>query len=107
MKSGEYMAMENSKVNISLPADLIPFINELKGGKSIDDKVKISVAIELFTSKIVTLARAADISGYSLADFIDILINRGIYWSEYTEDKFEQDMGTINSILEEDELFNE
>ena len=99
--------MGNSVVNISLPADLIPFINELKGGKTIDDKVKISVAVELFTSKIVTLASAAEISGYSLADFIDILSDRGIYWSEYTEEKFEQDMKTINSILEEDEVLND
>ena len=41
------------------------------------------------------------------ADFIDVLSNRGIYWSEYTEEKFDQDMKTINSILEEDELSND
>ena len=101
------MSIDNSMVNISIPAELIPFIKELKGGKSIDDKVKISVAVELFTSKIVTLARASEIAGYSMADFIEILGERGIYWSEYTEDKFEQDMDTIDSILEGDDFGDE
>ncbi|MGN8844889.1 UPF0175 family protein [Niallia sp. HCP3S3_B10] len=50
----------------------------------------------------ITLARAAELGGKSISDFIQILINHNIHWAEYTEEHKKQDDETIDFILKED-----
>ena len=53
----------------------------------------ISVAIEMYISKKVLLARAAQWAQKSLGEFIDVLRSQGLAWMEYTlEDKLLDDM---------------
>ena len=56
----------------------------------------------LFTARKLTLARAAQLCGKSLSDFIQILIAHNIHWAEYTEEHKKQDDETIEFILNED-----
>ncbi|MCL6589773.1 MAG: UPF0175 family protein [Firmicutes bacterium] len=69
-----------------LPEEFIPLLDKLEGGETIIDKVKIALAVSLFTKKVVTLERAAELAGESLVDFMDILKIHGIPWGEYTEE---------------------
>jgi predicted HTH domain antitoxin len=95
------MAMEESKVKVEINPKFLPFLND-KNLNSVGENVNVSLAIYLFTAKEVTLARAAELCGKSVADFIEILINHHIHWAEYTQEHKKQDDKTIEFILKED-----
>ncbi|MFS0646065.1 UPF0175 family protein [Siminovitchia sp. 179-K 8D1 HS] len=90
------MAREYFQVN--LPNSFLPFINHKKGS-SIDTKVRVSLAIGMFAEKQVTLARAADLAGMSLADFIDLLKSKNLPWMEYTEEHLSEDRQAIAELI--------
>ena len=94
------MAVSKSTFQVTLPTELIPFLEKLRG-MSIDDKVMLSVAIELFVSKILSLGKAAEIADRSYFEFMDELKARGIPWLEYTEEDLRQDELAIKEILKE------
>ena len=74
------MAVRPSHFHLELPVDLIPILDQLGAGQTIDDRVKISLAIGLYMSHVVSLARAAEIANQSLYDFINVLQQRQISW---------------------------
>ena len=90
------MAMDFFQVN--LPTGFLPLINSLDG-TTIDSKVKISLAIGLFIEKQVTLAKAAELSGKTVGEFIDLLRLKQIPWMEYTEEHLTDDERTIRALL--------
>ncbi|MEQ6390903.1 hypothetical protein RZN22_16565 [Bacillaceae bacterium S4-13-58] len=47
------------------------------------------------------MARVAELSGKSISDFIQILIDHNIHWGEYSEEHKKQDDETIKYILNE------
>ena len=51
-----------------------------------------------FIEKRVTLARAAELAGKSLAEFIDILSKYNIPWMEYTEETFKEDQEVLEEL---------
>lgn len=89
---------------VSIPDEFLPVVNDLKIGKNVDDKVRVSLAIGLFVGKQVTLARAAELAGKSLADFIDVLRSYQIPWMDYTEKHLMEDESTIQELLNEKEV---
>lgn len=60
-------------LKVSLPYPLLRFINQLDYGNDLNEKIQISLAIRLFEDKHITLEQAAELSGKSLVQFIDIL----------------------------------
>ena len=92
------MAIRKSTFQVTLSSELIPFLEKLTG-ISIDDKVMLSVAIELFVIKIVSLGKAAEISGKTYFEFMEELKARGIPWLEYTEEDLHQDELAIKEQL--------
>ncbi len=89
------MATPTTHVHLELPTDLIPILDQLGAGRTVDDHVRISLAIGLYTSHSVSLARAADISHQSLADFIHILQQRQISWTQYDDEALAHDMAFV------------
>lgn len=63
----------------------------LKGGETVSDKLTLSAVVGLFTTKVITLEKAAELTGKSIWDFIDILKVYGIPWGEYEEDDMDMD----------------
>lgn len=61
------------------------------------DDINVSLAIDAFVEKRVTLARAAELADKSLSEFIKILMRYNIPWMEYTQEAFLQD----EEVLEE------
>jgi predicted HTH domain antitoxin len=96
------MNIEESKFNIAIKPEFLSLLACSKADKSIDDKVNLSIAVFLFTEKALSLARAAELAGKSLGDFVNILIDHNIPWAEYTEEHKSQDDATIQYILEEE-----
>ncbi|HLR37145.1 MAG TPA: UPF0175 family protein [Chitinophagaceae bacterium] len=85
---------------MNLPKEFLALLNQLEG-KNLDTKVKISLAIGLYVEKQVTLARAADLAGKSLGEFIDLLRSKNIPWMEYTDEHLKDDEQAIKKILED------
>ena len=101
------MAIGKHDVQVSIPSDLVPFVSLLKDGKTVDEKVKLSLSIGLFLSKTVTLAKAAELAGRSLWEFIDILKTQGIFWGEYGQEQERQDELTLTKLMMEMEDNND
>lgn len=95
------VALEESKVQVNIPDEFVPIVDSLGIGTSLDDRVRLSLAVGLFASKVVSLAKAAELSGRSLLDFIEILTSRGIAWGEYTEEQQRQDDEAVTKLLKE------
>lgn len=95
------MALEESKVQVNIPDEFVPIVNSLGVGTTLDDRIRLSLAVGLFASKTVSLAKAAELSGRSLLDFIEILKSRGIAWGEYSEEQQHQDDEAVTKLLDE------
>jgi len=95
------MGSERIKISLDLSNDLIPLIEDLGLSKSLNDNITISIAIALFISKSVSLARAAEIAEMDLVDFMDLLKNKNIPWNEYTEDEFRLDRIALKDFKDE------
>lgn len=94
------LAMEESKAKVGINPESLPFLQG-KNVNSVDEDVNLSLALYLFTARKLTLARAAELCGKSLSDFIQVLIDHNIHWAEYTEEHKKQDDETIEFILKE------
>lgn len=95
------MGAEKIKIGLDLSNDLIPLIEDLGLSKSLNDNITISIAIALFTSRSVSLARAAEIAEIDLVDFMDLLTNKNIPWNEYTDDEFRLDRLALRDFKDE------
>ena len=84
-----------------MPEDLLPLLDDLAHGDSLDKNVHISLAISFFVAKSVSLARAAEIAQLSLNDFIYTLRLKNIPWSEYTDEDMIEDEIAIKDLLRE------
>lgn len=90
--------MSISQFQVALPNELMPFILQIKDGKTTDEKVTISLAIGMFLSKQVTLAQAAELAKKSIWDFTDVLKSLGIPWGEYTEMELAKDELALSKL---------
>jgi len=90
--------INQSTFQLQLPEELLPFLDKINGD-SINKKVRVAFAINLFAQKTVSLGKAAELSGETLIDFMDILKEQGLPWGEYTEEHFSQDERVIKKIL--------
>ena len=98
----DYLAIEKQNIQVNIPGEFVPFVFQLKDGKTFDEKVKLQLAIGLFLSKAVTLSKAAELAGESLWAFVDLLKAQGIDWGEYGADQQRQDDLTISKLMTEE-----
>jgi predicted HTH domain antitoxin len=85
--------------NISIKPGFYPYLVQSEAGKTINEKVNLSIAIFLFTDKKITLTRAAELADKSIREFIDILTSHDIPWSEYTQEHKDDNDETIEYIM--------
>ena len=93
------MSTESSHIQVSLPEYFVPIFRSMGLGTNLDNTVKLSLAIGLFTGKTVSLAKAAELAGLSLADFITILQEQNILWIEYTDEAKKMDEIAIDRYV--------
>jgi len=94
------MVLTQSTYQLQLPEELLPFLDKINGD-SINKKVRLAFAINLFAQKTVSLEKAAELSGETLVDFMDILKEQGYPWGEYTEEHLQQGDRGIRKIMKE------
>ena len=85
--------MSTQNINLSLPADIVYEVKSLPNTEdSINSKLLLSLAIGMFVSREISLAKAAELSGRNLVEFMEILKKHGIPAVVYTEEMLEDDM---------------
>ena len=60
--------------------------------------LETSPALAAFIERRVTLARAAELAGKDLSEFIKILSRYDIPWMEYTEETFKEDQEVLEDL---------
>lgn len=93
--------MAQNIVDVEIPETLVPYLYTMKDGKTMDDKVTISIVVGLLVSGIITLEKAAELAKESIWDFVDFLKAHNIPWGSYTEEELQMDEHVIDSLLEE------
>ena len=68
--------MSLQTINIELPADILLTLNESE--KELKQRIKISLAIQLYTQQKVTIGKAAQIAALSRFDFETLLSEQQI-----------------------------
>jgi predicted HTH domain antitoxin len=66
-------------------------------GNAVNEKMQMLLAIGLFVSKEVSLAKAAELAGQSLMEFMGTLKLLGIPTIVYSEEMFEDDQEFVNA----------
>jgi predicted HTH domain antitoxin len=70
----------------------------MSDGQSAEDKANIFMIIGMFTTKTVSLEKAAELAGKSIWDFIEILKKYDIPWGTYTQESQNLDDITIAKL---------
>ena len=76
-----------------------PFVKNVGKGEDFHDSLKKSLAILSFTSKQVSLGKAAELAGMTLNDFIHLLTQNNIPSVEYTMEHLEQDLEGVKEVI--------
>jgi predicted HTH domain antitoxin len=92
---------ELEKVEVNLPRDALLLLKSTKLYRmNIEQKIRLSIAIDLFTAGNVSMAKASEIAGIHRYDFMVLLNNRGIPVYEYTEKEYQEDQEAISKYEE-------
>lgn len=88
-------------VLVGVPQELIDQLGQ-SALASLDEpgRVRVALAIHLFTSEQVSLGRAAALAGYPLVDFQDLLRSLGIPLVVYDRDEYDRDQKAVGLLRE-------
>ena len=93
------MVIEMQMVDVAIPNNLALQIKSTQRfGHATSDKTQMLLAIGLFVTGEVSLARAAELAGQSLLEFMGILKFLGIPVLVYTEEMYEEDQSFVNAV---------
>jgi predicted HTH domain antitoxin len=86
-------------VSLAIPDDIFFEVSSLPSKKTtLNDKLQLRLAIGLFVSKEVSLAKAAQVAGQNLLEFMDTLNGIGIHSFNYTEEMLADDLNFASSL---------
>ena len=84
-------------VNLLIPDEIIFEVKSQPNNRvSINEKFKQSLAIGMFVSQEISLAKAAKLAGSDLAGFMNPLKHRVIPFLPYTEEMLEDDLRFVH-----------
>ncbi|MED4284967.1 UPF0175 family protein [Priestia megaterium] len=95
------MSLDKEMVNVPISKELEPLLKNLFKEDDLAQNVQITSSVMLFIAKKVTFKRAAELSGYSLNAFIDMLHKLGINWMEYGEEEYLDDMEALRKLQDD------
>jgi predicted HTH domain antitoxin len=90
--------METNTINWTISETFVPYIYTMSDGRSASDKANLFMVIGMFTTKTVSLEKAAELAGKSIWDFIEILKKYDIPWGSYTQESQNLDEITIANL---------
>ena len=91
--------MENVKIELSIPQDVIISIN--KSTKEISEDIKKIVAVELYSTAKLSLGKSAQLAGMRKQDFIKYLSDKGYSVFNWDEEELESEFKIVQEITKE------
>jgi predicted HTH domain antitoxin len=88
-------------VNLAIPNDVMYEVRELSGqdAGTTNKKIQTYLAIGLFVSRTVSLAKASELAGQTLPEFMGTLKFLGIPAVTYTEEMLDDDIAFADRVL--------
>lgn len=86
------MKEQKTTIELEIPKQLFVEIDAFSSFVSLDKVLKEALAIGLYVEKVISLGKAAELAGYSLIDFIELLKNKGIPVKNYSKEDYELDL---------------
>ena len=83
------------EVRIKIPSELA----ELARPRSVEEELRLLVALELYREGRISLGKAAELAGLSLREFLYELRSRRVPLN-YDLDELEEDMETVRMLVE-------
>jgi predicted HTH domain antitoxin len=88
-------------LELRLPADIVAAIKAYGREKTTDgERLRVPLAIGLFTERAVSLAKAARLAGLTRYEFAKLLKRRGLPAYEYTEAEYREDLAFLATMQE-------
>jgi len=93
---------EMQNISLSMPDDILYEVKSLSmQEETIHDKLQVTLAIGMFVSKEISLAKAAQLAQKDIEEFMNILKNLEIPSLVYSVDMFEEDLQFAYKPMEE------
>ncbi|MCC7363545.1 MAG: UPF0175 family protein [Dehalococcoidia bacterium] len=90
-----------ANVIVGIPQELIDQLGQsVLASLDETERVRVALAVHLFTSEQVSLGRAAELTGYPLVDFHDLLRSLGIPVVIYDRDEYDRDQRAVGLLRE-------
>lgn len=67
-------------------------------GDNLAREMRKATAIDLYAAKLLSIGKAAELADLSLAEFMDLLVSRGIAVAEYTAGDLAQDLTALAEL---------
>lgn len=84
---------------IGIPQELIDQLGQSALASLAEpERVRVALAVHLFASEQVSLGRAAELAGYALADFQELLGTLGIPAVIYDRDEYDRDQKAVDLL---------
>ena len=82
-----------NRMSLTIPDDIMYEVKSLPSdGRTVNEKLQLHLAIGMYVSNEISLAKAAQLAGQNISEFIDILIGLSIPTLNYTEDMLLDDL---------------
>lgn len=85
--------MNNHLISIDFPHDILLALNESE--KDFKQRIKLTLAIQLYKVQKLTIGKAAQLSGMSRLEFEKVLSENGVSISSLTEEDVFNDMDKL------------
>lgn len=90
-----------ANISVDIPQELMDLLGQSAlAGLDEPGRVRVALAIHLFTSEQVTLGRAAELAEYALVDFQDLLRQLDIPVVIYDREEYERDQDAVDRLRE-------
>jgi len=91
-----------ANVAVDVPQELLDQLAQSRFGKvRVAERVRVALAIQLFLAEEISIGRAAELAGYPLIDFHDLLRELGLPTAFYGPEEYAQDRATMEAMERE------
>ena len=90
-----------ANIAVEIPQELLTQLARSRFAKVGDtERVRVALAIQLFVGDEISVGRAAELAGYPLVEFYDLLRELGIPVVVYDREEYERDQPAVDRLRE-------
>lgn len=95
------VSAEEVTISVTLPQEVFVAMQMIGlDSASLAVEMKRASAIDLFRKGLISIGKAAELAGMSLASFMDLLSEAGVAVAEYTFDDIEQEKAILGETAQ-------